>query len=344
MLLDDVRQRIRARHMSFRTEQAYTARIERFLRHERTLNNGQWKHPDQMGGLEVNRFLTHLAVDRKVSASTQNQALSALLFLFREVLQKQLEFDAVRAKRPERLPVVLTRDEVRQVLLAIPLGYKRLVAGLMYGSGLRLLEACRVRVKDLDFARRQVAVRDGKGEQDRMVPLPGSVAAGLRRQLAKVQRQHHADLESGAGWVWLPYALAEKYPQAARELKWQYLFPSTKLSRDPRLNEQSPESIRKASSQLRRHHIHESSVQKTIRSAVRKAKITKHASGHTLRHSFATHLLEAGADIRTIQQLLGHKDVSTTMIYTHVSTLGATGVRSPLDGLTEEGGVARDWT
>ncbi|MFK7818307.1 MAG: integron integrase [Planctomycetaceae bacterium] len=334
MLFDDARQLMRAKHMSLRTERAYIDWMERFLKFERDQNNGAWRHPSEMSSAEVNRYLTYLAVDRKVAASTQNQALSALLFLFRDVLKNDtLKLDAIRAKRPERLPVVLTRDEVRRVLLEISLGPKRLAAGLMYGSGLRLLEACRLRVKDVDFDRRQIMIRDGKGEVDRMVPLPSAVEAGLRRQLDAVARQHHADLEMGAGWVWVPYAIGEKYPESGREYRWQYVFPSGRLTRDPRTNEQSEESQAKARSQLRRHHIHETSIQKAIKSAVDRTGITKHASGHSLRHSFATHLLESGHDIRTIQQLLGHKDVSTTMIYTHVSTVGATGVMSPLDGL-----------
>ena len=332
-LLEETRQLMRQRHMSIRTEQSYLRWIEEFLRFERTRSGG-WRHPREMGSEEINRYLTYLAVERKVAASTQNQAFSALLFLFRQVLKMEFKVDAARAQTPQRMPVVLSIDEVRRVLHEVPLGPYRLIAGLMYGSGMRLMEVCRLRVKDVDFARLQLSVRDGKGEKDRMVPLPQKLIDGLRRQVQAVRVLHEEDLELGAGWVWLPYALAEKYPAAGRTFPWQYLFPAATLSRDPRPRE-AQEAAREteATKQLRRHHLHENSVQKVIAAAVKRAKLDKLASSHTLRHSFATHLLEDGKDIRTIQELLGHADVSTTMIYTHVSSLGPTGVQSPLDRL-----------
>ncbi|MDA1056022.1 MAG: integron integrase [Planctomycetota bacterium] len=337
-LLEQTRQLMRVRHLSIRTEDAYLRWIEQFLRFHKELR-GEWVHPAGMTGTEVNQFLTHLAVERKVAASTQNQAFSALLFLFTQVLEKEITVDAVRANTPERVPVVLSVDEVRRVLDALPAGPVGLIGGLAYGAGMRLMECCRLRVKDIDFARKQITVRDGKGEKDRMVPLPQRLEDGLKKQLEYVERQHQEDLEVGAGWVWLPYALAEKYPEAGRSLAWQYVFPARNLSREPRPREAKAETASAASGQddpqrqLRRHHIHESTVQKGIGAAVRRAGIIKPAGCHTLRHSFATHLLEDGTDIRTIQELLGHADVSTTMIYTHVSTVGATGVRSPLDRL-----------
>jgi integron integrase len=330
-IAEQAQQMMRAEHLSLRTEKAYLHWMEELFRFERH-RCGRWVHPETMGSEEINRFLTHLAVKRNVAASTQNQALSAVLYLFRNVLKREdITFNAVRAKTPKRLPVVLSSDEVRRVLLQIPIGPTRLIAGLLYGAGLRLLEGCRLRVKDIDFERRQIMIRDGKGEKDRAVPLPMAVRDGLERQLAGTRTQHQEDLASGAGWVWLPYALAEKYPEAGRSLEWQYLFPARRLSKDPRPDQLADGP--RLSNQLRRHHLHESSVQKAVGAALKKAGIRKHASCHTLRHSFATHLLEAGQDIRTIQELLGHADVSTTMIYTHVSTVGATGVHSPLDAI-----------
>jgi integron integrase len=284
------------------------------------------RHPREMGAKEIEAFLTHLAIQRRVAASTQNQALSALLFLYRHILQIDLPLiDAVRAKRPGRLPVVMSVEEVRRLLENMQGENRtyRLMAELMYGSGLRLLECCRLRVKDLDFARRQIIVREGKGDKDRAVPLPERLDRQLREQTEYVRHLHEADLAAGSGQVWLPYALREKFPNAERELGWQYLFPSKRLSVDPR----------ELNGAKRRHHVHDNAVQKAVRQAVLAAGLTKKVSCHTLRHSFATHLLEVGHDIRTVQELLGHSDVSTTMIYTHVLQRGACGVQSPLDRL-----------
>lgn len=313
-LLDQVREAIRLRHYSIRTEQAYTDWIKRFI-----LFHGK-RHPREMGAAEVERFLTHLAVEGRVAASTQNQALSALLFLYREVLKVDLPWlgEMTRAKRPGRLPVVLTVEEVRRVLARID-GQQGLMADLLYGAGLRLLECVRLRVKDLDFEMRQITVRDGKGEKDRMTMLPQSVLEPLRAHLEKVKVLHAHDLEEGFGEVYLPYALDRKYPDASREWGWQYVFPAAGRSVDPR------------SGKERRHHVDEQTLQRAMKKAVRAAGLTKPASCHTLRHSFATHLLQSGYDIRTVQELLGHQDVATTMIYTHVLNRGGSGVISPLD-------------
>jgi integron integrase len=316
-LLDAVRMRVRARHYSLRTEEAYVGWIRRFV-----VFHGK-RHPRELGEPEINAFLTHLAVREKVASSTQSQALAALLFLYRHVLEipfPRLE-SLIRAKRPRRLPVVLTRDEVRTVLDRLD-GAPKLVATLLYGGGLRLLEALRLRVKDVDFARGQITVRDGKGSKDRVTMLPSAIREPLLDHLGRVRELHRADLAVGFGAVLMPYALDRKYPGAAKEWGWQWVFPAASLGRDPRSRE------------LRRHHVHESVIQKAVKQAVRAGGVDKPASCHTLRHSFATHLLESGYDIRTIQDLLGHKDVSTTMIYTHVLNRGGVrGVRSPADVL-----------
>ena len=315
-LLDRVRHALRARHASRTTEKAYVAWIRRFiLYHDK-------RHPTEMGSSEVTKFLTALAVDGNVAASTQNQALSALLFLYRHVLDQDLPWldGVVRAKRPARLPVVLTRDEVRAVIHALR-GPPRLMAVLLYGAGLRLLECARLRVKDVDFASNQVVIRGGKGEKDRVTMLPAAVREDLAGHLEAVREQHQADVRQGAGWVELPGALARKYPHAGREWGWQWVFPATRFYVD------------RVTGQRRRHHLHESVLQRAVKHAVRRAGLAKPATTHTFRHSFATHLLEDGHDIRTVQELLGHRDVSTTMIYTHVLNRGPGGVRSPADRL-----------
>ncbi|HEX8137639.1 MAG TPA: integron integrase [Pyrinomonadaceae bacterium] len=313
-LLDQVRQALRTRHYSIRTEQAYLYWIKDYIlfHHKR--------HPAQLNEQHIGTWLTHLATKRKVAASTQNQALSAILFLYRDVLNLTLDWidNIERAKRPARLPVVFTRKEVHAVLANLD-GVMWLMASLLYGSGLRLMECVRLRVKDVDLKQHQIVVRDGKGGRDRLTMLPAILDSSLERQMAKVRLLHEQDLRAGLGRVYLPYALARKYSSAERELGWQYVFPSSRLSVDPR------------SGIVRRHHLDEQVLQRAVRAAVRAAGITKPGSCHTFRHSFATHLLEDGYDIRTIQELLGHKDISTTMIYTHVLNRGGKGVRSPLD-------------
>ncbi|MFN8546592.1 MAG: integron integrase [Candidatus Eisenbacteria bacterium] len=315
-MLDQVRTAARVRHLSRRTEKAYVGWIRRFVRHSGL------RHPREMGTAEVSRYLTWLAVERRVSASTQNQALAALLFLYRDVLQVELPWldDLVRAKTPTRLPVVLSREEVAAVLGRIS-GTEWLIASLLYGAGLRLLEGCRLRVKDVDFERRELVVRDGKGRKDRVTVLPEPVIQPLLVHLEDVRRQHQDDLALGLGSVELPDTLDQKYPRAAWEWGWQWVFPATRHYLD------------RVTGRRRRHHLHESVVQRAMRRAVLASGITKPASCHTLRHSFATHMLEAGYDIRTIQELLGHSDVKTTMIYTHVLNRGGRAVRSPLEGL-----------
>ena len=313
-LLDQVRGKIRLKHYSIRTEQAYVDWIRRFI-----LFFGK-RHPRDLGAAEVEQFLTHLAVEGNVAASTQSQAKSALLFLYREVLDNELPWldNVERAKVPKRLPVVLTREEVMAVLTRLE-GTHWLVASLLYGTGLRIMEALRLRVKDVEFSRKESLVRDGKGFKDRVTMLPVALAAPLAEHLKRVKALHEQDLAAGRGAVYLPYALERKYPGAARDWAWQYVFPSAGLSEDPRTGI------------VRRHHLQDQAVQRAMRQAVRDAGVDKPATPHTLRHSFATHLLEGGYDIRTVQELLGHADVSTTMIYTHVLNKGGRGVTSPLD-------------
>jgi len=312
-LLDKVRLEIRTRHYSTRTEEAYLFWIKDFILFHK-------RHPSQMGAPQLSAFLSHLAVKRNVSASTQNQALSALLFLYREVLEQPLEWveGVERAKRPARLPVVFTREEVQAVLLHLD-GMKWLMANLLYGSGLRLMECVRLRVKDVDFSQHQIIVRDGKGGKDRVTMLPVKIIEPLTLHLARVRALHERDVKEGFGRVYLPYALARKYRGADREWCWQYVFPARHRSVDPRTGQEQ------------RHHIAESLLQKGVKGAIRAAGVNKAGSCHSLRHSFATHLLEDGYDIRTIQELLGHSDVKTTMIYTHVLNRGGKGVKSPLD-------------
>ena len=313
-LLDQVRQSIRLKHFSLKTEKSYTHYIRDFI----LFHNK--RHPKEMGVDEIRAYLSHLATERHVAASTQNVALSALLFLYKQVLQIELPYinDIERAKQPERLPVVFTQDEVKQILAHLD-GVHHLIASLLYGSGMRLMECLRLRVKDLDFEYRQITVRNGKGNKDRVTMLPISILEPLKVQLQKARSLHRQDLALGYGSVELPYALERKYPNAHCQWKWQFVFSSWKRSLDPR------------SKQVRRHHIYEQSVQRAVKQAIQSSGITKHGSCHTFRHSFATHLLENGYDIRTVQELLGHKDVKTTMIYTHVLNRGGRGVRSPLD-------------
>jgi len=313
-LLDTVRIALRTRHYSARTEKAYVGWIRRFI-----LFHGK-RHPNTMGEPEIGAYLSYLATGAKVSASTQNQALAALLFLYQQVLERQLAWlgDLVHAKRPTRVPVVLSRDEARAVLSQLS-GSEHLVSALLYGGGMRLLEALQLRVKDVDFARRELTVRRGKGQKDRRTVLPAALTEPLRQHLAHVHRQHEVDLRNGAGYVAVPDAIGRKYPSASREWTWQWIFPATRTYVEPESRE------------TRRHHLHETVIQRAVRSAARAAQIKKPVSPHTLRHSFATHMLESGYDIRTIQELLGHKDVTTTMIYTHVLNRGAAAVRSPLD-------------
>ncbi len=313
-VLKSLARTLRARHYSIRTEQSYVDWAHRFL----LFNAG--KQESQLVQADVERFLAHLATERSVSASTQNQALNALVFLFREVLERPLgEMRFGRARRPPRVPVVLTREEVRALLGQLA-GTSALMAQLMYGTGIRLMECIRLRVGDVDFGNRLVVVRNGKGGKDRVVPLPERLGAPLKTHLEHVRRLHDDDVQAGVGDVQLPDALARKAPNAPREWVWQFVFPSATLSMDPK------------SGLVRRHHVHESTLQRAIKAAAQKAAIPKRVNSHALRHSFATHLLEAGYDIRTVQELLGHADVSTTMIYTHVlNRPGVVPVRSPVD-------------
>ena len=315
-LLDRVREQIRMRHYSIRTEQVYVDWVRRFI-----LFHGK-RHPSDMGAGEVAAFLSHLAVERGVSASTQNQAKAALLFLYKEVLGHDLPWlqEVVAAKTARRLPVVLTQREVRELLLQLD-GTMWLIASLLYGTGMRLLEGLRLRVKDVEFERRELIVREGKGNKDRVTVLPENLLQPLREQMERARALHRKDLDDGLGAVWLPDALAIKYPQAAMAWGWQYVFPSPVRSEDPR------------SGTVRRHHIYEQSVQRAVSLAARRAGIDKPCTPHVLRHSFATHLLQGGYDIRTVQELLGHADVNTTMVYTHVLNKGGWGILSPLDAL-----------
>ena len=315
-LLDQVRGKIRVKHYSIRTEQAYVDWIKRFIIHF------DKRHPRDLGAAEVEAFLTHLAVEGRVAASTQNQAKSAILFLYREILEQELPWldNVERAKQPQRLPVVLTQAEV-QALLSRLTGTQWLIASLLYGTGMRVLEVARLRVKDVEFSRKEILVRDGKGYKDRVTMLPEVLVNPLKAHLKRVKALHEKELGEGFGKVYLPYALEKKYPNAAGEWMWQYVFPASKRSIDPRSRDE------------RRHHVQDQAIQRAIKQAVRDANLTKPATPHTLRHSFATHLLQGGYDIRTVQELLGHKDVTTTMIYTHVLNKGGRGVSSPLDVL-----------
>lgn len=313
-LVADVRRVLRARHYSVRTEAVYLGWIKRFILHNRL------RHPEELGHREVEAFLTRLAVEGQVAPSTQNQALSALLFLYRDVLRQQLDWmeDVVRAKPQRKLPVVLAQEEVR-ILLAQLEGRAWLLAAVLYGTGMRLMECLRLRVHDVDFARGEITIRDGKGGKDRRTILPRSLVEPLQAEVERARVLHASDLVAGFGAVWLPHALARKYRNAECEFGWQYVFPSLRRSMDPRDDRE------------RRHHVDPEFVSRALKRARARAGIAKHVTAHTLRHSFATHLLEAGYDIRTIQELLGHKDVATTQIYTHVLNRGPHAVLSPLD-------------
>ena len=313
-LLDQMRDTLRVKHYSYRTEDTYIEWVRRFI-----LFHGK-RHPKEMGGPEIEAFITHLAVERHVATSTQNQALSAILFLYKYVLKKEVDMppSLVRPGRPKRLPTVLAHAEVGRIISQMQ-GVTKTMTKLLFGSGLRLMECMRLRVKDIDFDHRQIIIRDGKGENDRSTVLPESIIAELKLHLDDVKALHEKDLREGYGETYLPYALGVKYPNAGREWAWQYVFPASQRTTDPQ------------SGIIRRHHLDESVLQRAVRDAVQRAKIGKPVSPHTFRHSFATHLLQNGYDIRTVQELLGHKDVKTTMIYTHVLQRGAMSVKSPLD-------------
>ena len=313
-LLDRVRDEIRRLHYSSRTERAYVGWIRRYI-----LYHGK-RHPDSMGKAEITAYLTHLATERHVSASTQNQALSALLFLYHRVLGTKIPWieELERPQRPQRLPVVLTPSEVR-ALLSKMTGTTRLMTALLYGSGLRRIECCRLRVKDIDLERREILVRDAKGQKDRTTLLPARLLKPLAQHLERARRQFEQDVREGAGYVELPYALARKYPSAPRDWGWQWVFPATRTYTE------------RASGERRRHHLHETVLQRAVQSARRAAGIVKQAGCHSLRHSFATHLVESGYDVRSVQKLFGHNQLETTMVYVHLARIGTFRVRSPLD-------------
>ncbi|MEM7468185.1 MAG: integron integrase [Pseudomonadota bacterium] len=313
-LLESVRNKIRLLHYSIRTEQSYLYWVNYYIRFHNK------RHPNELGAAEIESFLSYLAVERKVSASTQNQAFSAILFLYQKVLEVDLPAiqNVSRASRPSRLPTVFTPNEARQIISALPIDHQ-LPASLMYGAGLRVTECIRLRVKDIHFDYAQIVVREGKGNKDRVTLLPESTILNLRAQIEKVRLLHGQDVEAGFGEVYLPYALERKYPTANRELAWQYVFPARMRSIDPRSNKE------------RRHHIGVQTVQRAVKKSIVKCGLNKQASWHTFRHSFATHLLENGYDIRTVQELMGHKDIRTTQIYTHVMRKGANAVKSPMD-------------
>jgi integron integrase len=314
-LLDQYSEALRNRHYSLRTEQTYIGWVRQYILYHKK------RHPREMGVVEINEFITYLVNHKNVSASTQNQAISAILYLYRNVLNIQLDEKSlvqIRPSRSKRVPTVLSRDEARKVIAKMD-GVYKIMTQIMYGSGLRLMEVMRLRVKDLDFANHQIIVRDGKGENDRITMFPQVLLESLRLHLRQVKAQHDLDLSKGYGTVYLPYALEKKYPNANREFAWQYIFPARDLSTDP------------ITSIKRRHHLNEANLQRAVKQAARLAEIDKPVTPHTFRHSFATHLLENGYDVRTVQELLGHKDVKTTMIYTHVLQRGASAVKSPLD-------------
>ena len=314
-LLDQYRDALRIKHYSARTEDTYISWVRGYIIHHNK------RHPREMGAPEINQFLAHLANTREISASTQNQALSAILFLYRHVLHIELDELNLAELRPHKsktVPTVLSKEEVSRVIGSLSGAYK-IIVQMMYGGGLRVMETMRLRVKDIDFENHQIIVRDGKGENDRVTILPDSVVKPLKLHLQKVKLTHETDLQNGFGSVYLPYALGQKYSNADKDWIWQYVFPASNLSPDSRTQS------------IRRHHLHETAVQRAVRESARLAKIDKHVTPHTFRHSFATHLLQNGYDIRTVQELLGHKDVKTTMIYTHVLQRGGLAVKSPLD-------------